>query len=733
MSHLFPAERSLLFPQFETYRLRSLDADTDLSSHSLPGGGATQSRVGYGSNASHLSFKEVRARIGWDHLAVDYASGRGSYVDTDWKVVGFELDNNLNPTFTTLAELPVPISSTEQQAEFPSVLAISGTQWAVSTGSGTLYILQVTPRDQAIAGKVIARYDLPASASASTSYSLSAESDPASTSSTSSSSTELSPFLLRSLHSVSDEEVKILATRSIRSEGGKSKISTAQNTRFELLEFTIDPTRPNGVDEGEPGKLQVNWVLEGGDLPVWTSWNEGLWLVLSAEEFRAKSENTDKAETEDEKRKREKEEKVSKLGLGASLPPSEEVPKPADEAGDVNMDPDEANEYPYNWTQNAESINVNIPLPAGVSKEAIKIKLGSSSFAFSLESESPKVFAESPVFASFLSTATRAWWTNIDPSASTWTFDPSKSLIELDLAKVDENVRWPSVFSPSDEDEYDEVSETLSAATLAAVRDTFSQIKTRGPDEPEGMHPAMPALLREEMDFDLDDGEDYGDGQDGVYSELGGSGKVGRDVFIGSITSGDGAAEWSKTNTSVISLPINGSSSNHANAIIIKSAVDGLTFQPTQEPFKNPWKHISTNPALAFVISSKRDLRLVRHLTSSSSTFRETSTTEVHPHQSAEPSSPSASKRSKTITSSADGEKAQTTVLAFDSGSSSAGSGNLYVYYPAESSTGAKQGVIPISGGERGALLGVGLVRAGGKEVVIALCEKELVVLKGVL
>ncbi|OCF36925.1 hypothetical protein I317_05860 [Kwoniella heveanensis CBS 569] len=721
MSHLFPADRSLLFPQFETYRLRSLDPDTDLSFHPLPGGGATQSRVGYGgqNGSSHLSFKEVRARIGWDHLAVNYGSGRGVYVDTDWKVVGFELNVNLTPTFTVLAELPVPISSTEQQAEFPSVLAISSTHWAVSTGSGTVYILQTTPARQSFAGKVIARYDLPASTSPSDS--------------SSSSSSDLSPFLLRSSHSVSDSRVRLLATRSIIPQGGKSKISTAQNTRFELLEFTIDLARSNGVDEGVPEKLQINWVLEGGDLPVWMSWNEGSWLVLSAEEFRTRTEEVKKEETEEERKKREREEKVSKLGLGASLPPTEgesNTDAPEIKQGDVDMD-SEDQEYPYSWTQNAESIIVNIPVPAGVSRQEIHITLKSSSFTFALPSDVS--VSEGSVLASFLSIPSRSWWTTIDPSASTWTYDSSKSLIELDLAKVDDNVRWPSVFSPTDDDGFDEVPETLSAATLAAVRDTFSQIKTRGPDEPEGMHPAMPALLREEMDFDLDDGEDYGDGQDGAYSELGGSGKVGRDVFIGSIAPEDGAAEWSKTNTSVISLPINGSS-RHTDSVIIKNAVDGLTFEPAQRPYVDPWKHIATNPALAFVISSKRDLRLVRHLTSSTTpTSTSASASEVHPHQGAEPTSPSASKRTKpNIDTDAN---ARTTVLAFDSGSSSAGSGNLYVYYPAESSTGAKQGVIPISGGERGALLGVGLVRAGEgeKEVVVALCEKELVVLKGIL
>jgi hypothetical protein len=92
MTHLLQPDRTLLYPQFETYKLHSLDADDDLTSYPLPGAGATQSRVGY--NHHHLSFKQVRDRIGWDHLAVG-EGGRGVYVDVDWRIIGFELDVSL--------------------------------------------------------------------------------------------------------------------------------------------------------------------------------------------------------------------------------------------------------------------------------------------------------------------------------------------------------------------------------------------------------------------------------------------------------------------------------------------------------------------------------------------------------------------------------------------------------------------------------------------------------------
>lgn len=270
------------------------------------------------------------------------------------------------------------------------------------------------------------------------------------------------------------------------------------------------------------------------------------------------------------------------------------------------------------------------------------------------------------------------------------TFDPAKSLLQLDLVKSEVNTRWPSIFTASDDrddDDDDEVPETISASTIAAVRDAFNSIRTRQPGEPEGNHSAIPALLREEMDFDLEDGEGFGEGPESGLGDSGGGGKVGREVLVGYIK--NGLASWSKAPTSILSTPL------QTSGLIVKSAVDGLlcTSPASGQPSMTPWKHSGTSPALAFVLSSKKDLRAVRHITSARGS----------------------------------------TVLAFDAGSSSTAAGNMYVYYPPISATTAKQGVVRISGAERGALLGVGAVEVEEKNVVVALCEKELVVLHGVL
>ncbi|WVQ77212.1 hypothetical protein IAR50_006895 [Cryptococcus sp. DSM 104548] len=678
---LYTPDRSLLLPTFETYRLRSLDPSANLLSFPLPPPGATQSRMGY--NQQHLSFKEVRSRIGWDHLSVEEGGRRGMWIDEDWGVIGFTLGDDLKPTFSKLADLPQPISSSTQQSEFPSILALSQTLWAIATGSGSLYILRTSSAEEAaFTGNLVARYD----------FSLEG------------SEGQAVPFLLRAKHQVAEDDVRLLVSRSVlptEDGAGKSSFSSIQSIRFELLELSLNSSVTNGVDAA-PGELNVKWALQGKDLPVWCSWYQGSdgegWIVLSEDEF-TKSRGA-KEETDVERKKRERDEKISKLGLGATLPAEDRAPI-GEEREDAMEVEEVKTEYPYSWTQTPNSLNVTIPVPDSITRKDIELRLSRSSFSLSIANSSANIL---PQLETFLRKSTRPFWSDIDQETSSWTFESTTHRIELDLQKVDENVRWPSVFSsPMDEDGEDddeeEVPETFSAAHLASVRESFSTIKNRAPDEPPLPHPAIPALLREEMDFDLEDGEDYGE-TEGEHGDMGGGSKVGRDVATGFIRVGSGEASWSKGTNSVLSLPMNGSA---GEAVIVKQAVDGLVFSPQHEgqPSKKPWSHVSTSPALAFVLSSKRDIRLVRHLSPSN------------------PSAPSL--------------PVPTIVLAFDSGSSSAGQGNAYIYYPPIDKTSAQQGVLSLSGGDRGALLGVGCLKVGGEKVVVGLCEKELVVLKDVL
>lgn len=554
----------------------------------------------------------------------------------------------LKPVFTELASLPIPVSSsnkTDHEPEYPSAMELDDTHWAISTGSGSIYILRTSPITEPFSGKFTARYDLD------------------------------TPFLLRTSHSISASESRLILSRPSPSTGGGSK----QDKTFDLMEVSINPTMENAVDDS-PGKLEVNWSLQSADLPYWCKWNGDGWTVLAAELFRGSSE------------------------AGPSTTPTHGSGMPSASRGGIGAEDgttsiatpeksliEEDRVWPFSWTQTADSIAMTVPFPTGTKRSDIVVTLKTGEFSLSTNPSAPVPL--SPL-SDFLRRQTRSFWSDIDTDSSTFTYNPDKALLELELVKADDHSRWPSVFSPLDDDEEEEeeeVPETLDAATLAAVRASFDNIKTRQPgEEPTGNHPAMPALLSEEMDIDHMDEED--DMPEGPFGDKGG--KVGRDVFIGHMK--DGIPSWSKTTVTVVSTPIS-SPTNNDDGLIVKSAIDGLYYRPSSsgDITKTPWTHTSTTPALAFVLSSKRDIRLVRHIASSSAS--------------------------------------STTVLAFDAGSTGEqAQGNVYVYYPPDSKMYAKQGVVGVSGREKGALLGVGSVSVDGKDVVLVLCEKELVVLHGV-
>lgn len=575
--------------------------------------------------------------------------------------------------------MPIPVSSAEQkqEPEYPSAVPLDDLHWAISTGSGSIYVLEASPLREDFSGSLVARYDL----------------DRQST----------TPFLLRAAHLSSSQDARLLLSRTTPSDD----IKRSQDKTYDLIEVSLDPTRRNGLDD-EPDVLQTMWTLRGEDLPYWCSWWQEGWMILSGDEYRTIQE----AEASGSK---DTQAPASRAGIGAEQP--EEKPTQAtsgtEKQGQSAVTEVEDQEWPFSWKQTSDSISMAFSFPSGTKRSDLKIRLSATEFALSLTNPLSSI---SPPLAKYLLKETRAWWSAIDTESSTFTFNSDKCLLELDLAKADDHSRWPSVFSPpEDEDEDDDeedVPETLDAATLESVRATFNNIKTREPGEPEGHHPALPGLLREEMDIDLDDEDEYdqGDGTGAGSGSYGDNtmGKIGRDCFIGYVK--DGSPRWTRTTTTVLSLPMpaygQDSGSSLDSGVMVKSAVDGLMYAPGDgtDPSRQPWKHVSTSPALAFVLSSKRDIRLVRHLTPA----RDSGT--------------------------APSNSAQTTVMAFDAGATSGtAQGNVYVYYPPESKTHAKQGLVGVSGRERGALLGVGSVKVGGKQVVLALCEKELVVLSGVV
>lgn len=443
----------------------------------------------------------------------------------------------------------------------------------------------------------------------------------------------IAPFLLCAAHG-EEGRFRLLLARACSAEG------KAAHQTFELLEVSLDAGAANGLDDA-PGVLEPNWRLKGLDLPYWAVWAEGGWLVLSEEPF----EKNLGASSEAERGARPRPEAEARRGVGVVDDPEIEE--------EVEM----ADPTPFTWTQDGGSVSITVNLPTGTPKAAVTVGIRPGSLLVSVGGDVPSHLA------GWLAHE-HSFWSDIIADKSTWTYDAVSGALELILAKRGGDMRWPSVFVPSDDSD-DDVPESFTAADIDSLRATFSRAQVTATDDEPVLASSMPALLREEMDIDSDDDDE---GQRGV----------GRICVVGHIV--DGRAAWSRQTATVLSLPLAG---DLHSGIVIKQALDGLAFTPNSDPTREPWTHISTNPALAFVLRSKRDLRLVRHI--------------------------------------------HDTVLAFDSGSG-LGTGNAYVYYPPEDAETARQGVVGVSGGGRGALLGATAVSAAGRAVVVALCERALVV-----
>lgn len=126
---------------------------------------------------------------------------------------------------------------------------------------------------------------------------------------------------------------------------------------------------------------------------------------------------------------------------------------------------------------------------------------------------------------------------------------------------------------------------------------------------------------------------------------------------------------------------------------LLHRQLDALLFAPPASPPTTSFAHAKTFPALAFVLSSKRQTKYILHSAISS----------------------------------------PATVLAFSTPTTASAQGDLFVYRDAEGRTTAPSAVVKLGGGEDGELLGVKGVKTRAGNVLVALCERRLVVVKDLL
>lgn len=325
-------------------------------------------------------------------------------------------------------------------------------------------------------------------------------------------------------------------------------------------------------------------------------------------------------------------------------------------------------EHPYEWTQTPSSVVVTFYVPSTFhASRDISCVIQPHLLDLQLFSRGGDLSAS---LKSFLQTQRRDWWDTVDKEESTWTWEKSSikegmGALTLHLEKANAGNTWSQVFSPQNENEI-EVPQTMSAEEAEAVKASLDKFTGELDGKLDQPATSLPGLLREEMEDEEPETAQRG-------GEL---------VFTYD----------SKPQEGMIPVKLLSTSLND-ESIVIKGNVDGHVFAPTADP---SWQHLSTNPALSFVLASKRDVHFTFHLVRDS----------------------------------------MATILAFES--RGAAGGNIYVYWPIEDDSLAKsgkrkaetgkQGVIKY-GEEAGSIVGVQRVRLEGRDVLVAIGEHAIILL----
>jgi len=364
----------------------------------------------------------------------------------------------------------------------------------------------------------------------------------------------------------------------------------------------------------------------------------------------------------------------------------------------------------------------------------------------------------------------RKLWGDIDPTASFWTWERPVSpetpeavgVLTLHLEKRHHGTRWSHVFALRRRGAIDDRDAVSFSAQEQNVPDKeHGQSEEDELEVPETLDPSERMTMLENLEkytsdlggdgsgpghgsnLDFDLGRGGGGGgvssllEDGFEDE---DANIGRDAFLLHVSGNSGASSEGPSRTKLLGLPLPVASADlgpSANppALVVKDDIDGLVFvHDASEGTKAGWKHVTTLPALAYVLASKQDAshRVYAHIKAD-----QTEHVEARP------------------------QKVQ--VLAFEgsppsrvgSGSSrsaasstGAGAGNLFVYYaPATSSgaTNAESRVIRLGAGgagPSGSLIAAAEVArpprktahgADGNPLLLVLCQNQLLILPKLL
>jgi len=559
MTSFPPAQRALLNPRFEGYKLQALEESEHVSLYHLPAP-TTQATV---SGRSFLSFQEVANRIKHNHLAIVdhrcalYIDAQGgvhsiSFYDEvrsrrrDYKELAVADDRQTDdPVFRKIFEIPqhIGVSGELASSEYPSVVPLRGGLVLIADGSGRFYLVRSVESGYAL----VVTAELVGDQAAGS----------------------LSPCRMHQATLAPDGSV--LVVLSVKVAGppvvASGSREGATSTRFQLLLGRIRLSH-SGVE--------ILWKRTGDDLPLRVTFDashESLLVVSSSPYWEGDTEPSSQR-TEPK--------------------PDELAPIPrADEDIDA---PGLSRPPPYSWTQSEDTVTVAFPLPSIVSKGHIKVHFSPRTLSLSIQDPTGAIAENSPIPLPHYTL--EEFWDGVSPAACFWTWDKaadqSYGLLSLHIDKQHENRKWMHVFARAAKGGSDDVPETMDPSELRNISESLEKYTANlgGQTGRGGLGFAggdVPSLADDEMDEEVD-------------------GTVGQHVLISTLHVDGSLVSEKPLSSTLLSLSLPGLIGNE-NSFILKHGIDGTLYEPTP----SGWTHSATFPAISFVLASKRDLRYIHH------------------------------------------------------------------------------------------------------------------------
>lgn len=563
--HLVP-NRDYLNSKFEGYKLALFRDDTHLHRTPIPDPGIHVPKI---ANSTRLSFRELEARVTFNHLAAGYdfdGKGTAFYVNATNTVTMIQFDHTTKAvTFYPLVELPVgsnilpsylePNSSTNHHPQYPTIRALSPSLFLVSDGTGYLHVVYhpLVPAADPRRGQIILTISYngdgtegvkPVPCVLLDAKLVDGED--------SGSGTEL----LFALYSIAtqtglskEEETFTLSPSS--SQLRSTIAEQAKRTLFNIVLLSLPislntdgiPTSVNLTDLNPT----VLHTLRGPDIPFYFSLDRtGASYVIGSEyPF----------------------ELVLTTPTSMDLDPT---PTPISTSTLVS----------YTWTQTTTDLTLHFSLPPGTPSTAVHCHFTTSHLSLLVDGPSP----DAPPL---LSHPYHALYHPLDPSASLWTLETRTGELTLHLQKQQPSAaRWPHVFAHDDG-----VIEDLDPSNMREAVESLERFTSSEEESGAGPGAGRPFIVG---DADVDEEDVEHEARGAILTWVNRSGRV-------TARTGAGTGEWI---CGVFERP-----GEERPPVCLKHDVDGLVYAISS---RETVEHIATFDALAFVVASKRERRYIR-------------------------------------------------------------------------------------------------------------------------